>query len=94
MVLFRNQNISMSGRSVQIYDNNMILLWNSANYSDIASNNNEIIPVVVGPLQWQIWSEPVLSDLPKITSLNPIEQLKITDDDTVYLWYRRNVILK
>jgi hypothetical protein len=94
VVLFRNQNISMSGRSVQKYDNNMILLWNSANYSDIASNNNEIIPVVVGPLQWQIWSELVLSDLPKITSLNPIEQLIITDDDTVYLWYRRNVTLK
>jgi hypothetical protein len=50
--------------------------------------------VVPGPLQWQIWSEPVISDLPKITSLNPIEQLKITDDNTIYLWYRHNVTLK
>ncbi len=75
MLLFRNQNISMAGRSVRVYDNNMILLWDSANYSDIRSDNNQIIPVVPGPLQWQIWSEPVISDLPKITSLNPIEQL-------------------
>ena len=32
--------------SVQIYDDNMTLLWYSADYSDIASDNTEIIPIV------------------------------------------------
>jgi hypothetical protein len=31
----------------------MVLLYNNANYSDINGNNTEIVPVVVGPLQWQ-----------------------------------------
>ena len=93
-VLFHNQNISMTGQSVRIYDDNMNLLWDSANYSDITSDNTEIIPVVIGPLQWQTWSESTVSNLPVITSPNPIEQLNITNDETIYLWYRRNVTLK
>jgi hypothetical protein len=43
----------MAEKSVRIYDDNINLLWDSANYSD----NNQIIPVVVGPLQWKTWSE-------------------------------------
>ena len=29
-----------------------------------------------------------------MTSLSPLEQLNITNDETIYLWYRRNVTLK
>jgi len=94
IVLFRNLNISMSAKSIRIYDDNMILLWDSANYSDIVSDNTEIVPVVVGPLQWQTWTESNSSILPVITSPSPIEQLLITNDETNYLWYRRNVTLK
>ena len=39
----------MSARSVHIYDENMALLWDSANYSDIVSNNTELVPIVPGP---------------------------------------------
>jgi hypothetical protein len=71
----------------------MILLWDSANYSDIVSNNTELVPIVTGPLEWQTWSEPTVSNLPVITSPKPLEQLNITNDETRYLWYRRNVTL-
>ena len=47
----------MNDHSVRIYDDNLTLLWDSADYSDIVSDNTEIIPIVVGPLQWQTWSE-------------------------------------
>ncbi|CAF3381904.1 unnamed protein product [Rotaria sp. Silwood1] len=92
-VLFRNNNISMTGHSVRIFDDNLHLLWDSANVSDIRSSNTEIFPIVIGPLEWQTWSEPVTTNLPVFTSINPIEQLKITNDETIYLWYRRNVTL-
>jgi hypothetical protein len=92
-VLFRNQNISIAARSVHIYDDNMSLLWDSANYSDIVSNNTELVPIVTGPLEWQTWSEPTVSNLPVITSPKPFEQLNITNDETRYLWYRRNITL-
>ena len=88
-VLFRNQNISIDSQSVCIYDDNGNLLWDSANYSDIT----ELFPVVIGPLQWRTWSELSVSNLPVITSPNPIEQLHITNDQTIYLWYRRNITL-
>jgi hypothetical protein len=94
VVLFRNQNISMDAQSVHIYDDNMTLLWDSASYGDIPSGNTEIIPIVVGPLEWHTWSEPTVSNLPVITSVSPLEQLSITNDETIYLWYRRNVTLK
>jgi hypothetical protein len=94
-VLFRNQNISMNDHTVHIYDDNMNLLWDSSNSSDIASDNTEIIPIVVGPLQWQTWSESSkIINLPVITSPTPLEQLNLTNDETLYLWYRRNVTLK
>ncbi len=32
--------------------------------------------------------------LPKMTSLTPLEQLNITNDETIYLWYRYNVTFK
>jgi hypothetical protein len=92
-VLFRNQNITMSAHSVRIFDDNLNLLWYSANYSDINSDNTELLPVVVGPLEWKTWSEPTVSNLPVISSPNPIEQLVVTNDETIYLWYRRNVTL-
>ena len=92
-VLFRNQNISMAARSVRIYDENMASLWDSANYSDVIKNNTELVPIVTGPLEWQTWSEPTVSNLPVITSPKPLEQLNLTNDDTRYLWYRRNVTL-
>ena len=92
-VLFRNQNISMTGRSVRIYDDNLNLLWDSANTTGIPSDNTEIFPILTGQLQWSTWSEPVVSNLPVLTSPTPIEQLKITNDETIYLWYRRNVTL-
>ncbi|CAF3494799.1 unnamed protein product [Adineta steineri] len=92
-VLFHNQNISMTSQSVRIFDDNLNLLWDSANVSGIPSDNTEIFPVVIGPLDWQTWSEPVISNLPVVTSPNPIEQLKITNDETIYLWYRRNITL-
>jgi hypothetical protein len=92
-VLFRNQNISINGQSVSIYDDNLNFLWNSANYSDIISDNTQLFPVVMGPLQWRTWSEPTVSNLPVITSANPIEQLQVTNDETIYLWYRRNITL-
>ncbi len=92
-VLFDNQNISLSARSVQIYDFNQHLLWNSVNVSGINSNNTALVPVVNGPLDWKFYSEPSKSNLPKITALNPLEQLNLTNDETIYLWYRRNVSL-
>ncbi|CAF1012202.1 unnamed protein product [Rotaria sordida] len=67
-VLFRNKNISITGHSVRIFDNNLNLLLDSTNVSDIRSDNTEIFPII-------------------------IEQLKITNDETIYLWYRRNVTL-
>jgi hypothetical protein len=94
VVHFREQNISMAGKSVKIYDDNVILLWDSANDSDIATNISEIIPVITNPLEWQIWSESNISNLPVITSVSPMEQLNITHDETIYLWYRRNITLK
>jgi hypothetical protein len=84
----------MAEKSVQLYDFNINFLWNSANYSDVITDNTKIVPVVIGPLQWQIWSEPNTSNLPVNTSLTPLEQLNITNDETIYLWYRRNVTLK
>ncbi|CAF1271305.1 unnamed protein product [Adineta ricciae] len=94
-VLFRNQTILMAQHSVRIYDGDMDLLWNSASYSDISSGNTQIIPVVTGPLNWQIWSESLIKPSPPlIISPNPLEQLNITNDETVYMWYRRNVTLK
>jgi hypothetical protein len=92
-VLFDNQNISLSGRSVQIYDYNQYLLWNSVNVSDININNTALVPVVSGPLDWKFYSEPSKSNLPKITASNPLEQLNLTNDETIYLWYRHNVSL-
>ena len=92
-VLFRKQNITMAGRSVRIFDDNVNLLWDSANVSDIASGNTEMLPIMYSPFQWQTWSEPAESNLPVLTSPNPIEQLKVTNDETIYLWYRRNVTL-
>jgi hypothetical protein len=85
-VLFHDQNITLPGRSVRIYDDNMMLLWDSANYSDISSNNTQILPIVSGPLKWRTWSEPTLSNLSVISSPCPMEQLNITNDETVYLW--------
>jgi hypothetical protein len=94
-VLFHNQNISMDGQTLRIYDNNMNLLWQSDVYNDIPSDNTEIVPVVVGPLNWKIWSESSnVSNLPVIISPSPLEQLNLTNDETIYLWYRRNVTLQ
>ena len=92
-VLFRDQNITLAPSSVRVFDGNLNLLWDSANYSDIRSDNTKFIPVVVGPLGWKTWSEPKVSTLPTVTSPNPIEQLQVTNDETMYLWYRRNVTL-
>ncbi|CAF1207104.1 unnamed protein product [Rotaria sordida] len=92
-VLFRNKNLTITGHSVRIFDDNLNLLWDSTNISDIRSDNTEIFPIVMGPLEWRTWSEQVTSDLPVLTSLYPIEQLKITNDETIYLWYRRNITL-
>jgi hypothetical protein len=83
----------MAGQSVLIYDDNMTLLWDSANVTGIHTDNTQIVPVIVGPLQWQTWSETPNSNLPVITSPKPIEQLQITNDETIYLWYRRNITL-
>jgi hypothetical protein len=91
--LFRNQNISMAKQSIRIFDDNLNVLWDSANYTDIDSDNTKLFPVVIGPLEWKTWSEPTVSNLPVITSPNPIEQLTVTNDETIYLWYRRNVTL-
>jgi beta-galactosidase len=93
VVLFHNQNISMAGRSVRVYDDSMTLLWDSANPTDISSDNTQIIPIVSPPLQWHTWSESTLSNLSLITSPRPLEQLNITNDETIYLWYRRNITL-
>ncbi|CAF1002231.1 unnamed protein product [Rotaria sordida] len=74
-------------------NNTFGVLFHSTNVSDIRSDNTEIFPIIIGPLEWRTWSEAVTSNLPILTSLNPIEQLKITNDETIYLWYRRNVTL-
>ena len=94
-VLFRNQNIPMFNQTLRIYDDNMNLLWQSDVYGDIPSGNNEIVPVVTGPLLWQTWSESSrIVNLSVITSSSPLEQLSLTNDETIYLWYRRNVTLQ
>jgi hypothetical protein len=61
--------------------------------SDININNTVIVPIVTGPLSWQFYSEPLQSDLPVIKAIDPLEQLNLTNDETIYLWYRRNVTL-
>jgi len=94
-VLFHNQNISINGRTVFIYDDQLTLLYDSNDYHDIPSNNTELIPIVTGPFQWQIWSESSKSiDMPIVSSSRPLEQLNLTQDETIYLWYRRNITLK
>ena len=93
-VLFNNRNISMSAQSVQIYDYNQTLLWNSANVSDININNTVILPAAVtGPLDWKFYSESFQSNVSLIKAVNPLEQLNLTNDETIYLWYRRNISL-
>jgi hypothetical protein len=94
-VLYRNHNVTLTGAGLGIYDDNASLLWNHNNYSDIPSDNTKIVPVVVGPLQRQTWSESskVIS-LPIVTSPSPLEQLHLTNDETMYLWYRRNITLQ
>ena len=92
-ILYRNQNLTFPANSIRIYDDNMNILWDSANTSGINSDTSDILPVVVGPLEWKTWSEPTTSNLPVITSPNPVEQLYITNDETIYLWYRRNITL-
>lgn len=92
-VLYRNQNITLSGQTVRIYDKNFNLLWDSSNVSNIPSDNTAIIPITLGTLPWKTWSESATSNLPVLTAVNPIEQLKITNDETIYLWYRRNITL-
>ena len=94
MVNFHNQNLTLAGESARIYDNDLNLLWDSANYSDIISDNTELIPVLTGPLEWRTWTESESSDIPKLLSLIPLEQLNLTNDETGYVWYRRNVTLK
>ncbi len=85
-VLFHNHNISINDQSVRIYDDNLKLLWDSNNSSDIASNNTETVPVVVDPLQWQTWSESsIKSNLSVITSPTPLEQLYVTNDETIVI---------
>jgi hypothetical protein len=49
---------------------------------------------LVGPLQWQTWTESNQGNVPKINSEHPIEQLNIINDETIYLWYRCNITLK
>jgi hypothetical protein len=94
-ILFRNQNITFNQAGLRIYDDNVNLLWDNNNYSDIHSDNTEIVPIVVGPIQWQIWSESSkIINLPVVTSPGPLEQLNVTNDETIYLWYRRNVTLQ
>jgi hypothetical protein len=94
-MLFHGQNITFNQLGLRIYDDNVNLLWDSNNYSDIHSDNTMIVPVVAGPLQWQTWSESSkIISLPVITSPSPLEQLNLTNDETIYLWYRRNVTLQ
>ena len=94
-ILFRGQNITFNQAGLRIYDDDVRLLWDHNNYSDIHSDNTEIVPVVVGPIQWQIWSESSKTiSLPVITSPSPLEQLNLTNDETIYLWYRRNVTIE
>ena len=92
-VLFDNQNISMSAYSVQLLDENSKLLWDSANYSDIDANNTVRVSILNDPLDWKFYSELLQSNLSKIIASKPLEQLNVTKDETVYLWYRRNVTL-
>jgi len=92
-VLFKNQSIHLAGQSVRVYDDNLNLLWDSANYSDINSDNTKYFPLATPSFEWKTWSEPVVSNLPVVTSQSPIEQLSLTNDETIYLWYRRNVTL-
>jgi hypothetical protein len=92
-ILFHNESILMASQSVRIYDDSMNLWWDSANISLIASDNPRIIPIVSGPLPWRTWSESTVSNLSVISSPYPKEQLNITNDETIYLWYRRNITL-
>ena len=92
-VLFNNLNISLASSSVQIYDYDLSLLWNNANTSGIIRNNTAMVPVVTGPFDWKFYSEPSKSNLPKIMAPKPLEQLSLTNDETIYLWYRRNISL-
>ena len=48
-VLFFNQSVLMPGESVRIYDYNLNILWDSANYSDIVSDNTKIFSIVPTP---------------------------------------------
>ena len=94
-ILFHGQNVTFNRGGLRIYDDNVNLLWDNNNHSDIRSDNTEIVPIVFGSIQWKIWSESSkMISLPVITSPNPLEQLSLTNDETIYLWYRRNVTLR
>lgn len=60
-VLFQNRTITMSARSIRIFDENLNVLWYSAKYSGIRSDNTQLVSVVMGPLAWKTWSEPTVS---------------------------------
>ncbi len=45
--------MTSSDQSVRIYDDNLIIRWDSSNYNDIISDNTEIFPVVLSSLKWQ-----------------------------------------
>jgi len=94
MVNFLSRNITLSGSTVQIYDKDFNLLWDSSIYDDIIGDNTEYIPIVTGPLKWQTWTETQSLDLPKTLSVVPLEQLNFTNDETRFLWYRKNITLK
>ena len=91
-ILFQNQNITMSPRSVRIYDEKFNMLYDTSNYTDISSNNTQLV-TIVDAFQWKTWSESNQSNASIVSSATPIEQIAITDDQTIYLWYRRNVTL-
>ncbi len=44
MVKFHEQNLTLSDQFVRIYNNNLSLLWDSANFSDILHDNTQSFP--------------------------------------------------
>eukprot|EP01113_Clastostelium_recurvatum_P013639 TRINITY_DN1727_c0_g1_i1.p1 TRINITY_DN1727_c0_g1~~TRINITY_DN1727_c0_g1_i1.p1 ORF type:complete len:771 (+),score=128.12 TRINITY_DN1727_c0_g1_i1:272-2314(+) len=102
VTLYKDTNFTLAALSVQIFDAELDLLYDSSSVSSkIVVNNTKIVPVTTAPFAFKAWSEPLNetspvlgpSAIPTAKSSRPLEQLNFTNYDTAYMWYRSNITL-
>ncbi|XP_065835014.1 probable beta-galactosidase 2 isoform X2 [Oscarella lobularis] len=93
-VLYEKKNFSLSNHSVIILDSSLMVLYNT-NELPVIGSSQSYHKLHDEPLQWTAWHDTCNSStchlLKEIESTQPLEQIKITRDQTEYLWYRTNV---